>query len=165
MKAFKTDKKQQERIAAFFKEETSYFPDHVLLKAAGIFLMAVSYMLLIIPVLETEADDRRIIIFGALMFAVGVYTYASKYASYTEPLTKKVMKVAALTKYLPVKRMQLTIFRIKKIVRPCVISAATVIVIRCILSYSLHGSLSLWDVILPLLLMILWPVLTELARY
>ena len=159
------DKKQQERIAAFYKEETSYFPDHVLLKAGGIFLMAVSYMLLIIPALETEDDDRRIIIFGFLLFAMGVYTYASKYASYTEPLTKKVTRIAMLTKYLPVNRMQLTIFRIKKIAKPCVISAVLVIAIRCILSYTIHGSLSAWDVILPLLFMILWPVLTELTRY
>ncbi|MBR3524745.1 MAG: hypothetical protein IKO11_02765 [Lachnospiraceae bacterium] len=165
MNAFKADTKQQQMIKEFFREETSYCPTHVLAKAAGIILTSISFILLIIPVLEWEEDMRMIIVYGFTLFAMGIFIYASKYATLNETLTKRVVKISELTKYIPVSRMQLTIFRIRKILKPCAICTAAVIALRCILSYTLHGSLSVWDLVLPVVFMICWPVVNELTRY
>ncbi|MCR4947207.1 MAG: hypothetical protein K5929_09735 [Lachnospiraceae bacterium] len=165
MKAFKEDRKQQDRIAAFYKEETTYFPNHVLLNFVAIFLIVVSSMLNIIPCLEYEDGFIKVAIYGCILFAQGIFIYASKYATFTEPLTKKMTSIAKLTKYLPVNRMQLTIFRIKKILKPCLISTAIVVTIRLLISFGVHGSATVWDVLMPLGLMVVWPVLIELMRY
>ncbi|MCR4640962.1 MAG: hypothetical protein K5697_02890, partial [Lachnospiraceae bacterium] len=120
---------------------------------------------LIIPFLEWGADMQMIIVFGFVLFAMGIFIYASKYAVLNETLTKRVVKIPDLTRYLPVNRMQLTIFRIRMILKPCAICTALVIALRCILSYALHGSLSVWDFVFPLVFMICWPVVNELTRY
>ena len=165
MKAFKEDKKQQEKLEAFFREETTYFPDHVLLNFVAGFLTFVSFLLTVIPCLEYDDGYLKIAIYGCVLFAIGMFTYASKYASFTEPLTKKVMNIAELTKYLPVSRWQLTIFRIKKILKPCIITTVVVITIRLLISFGVHGTATVWDVLLPLLLMVVWPAFTELLRF
>ena len=115
MRAFKEDKIQQEKIAAFFKEETTYFPNHVLNKAVACILVSISSILLIIPFAEYENDMRMVIVCGFNLYAMGMFFYGAKYASYTEPLTKKVFSIFRLTRYLPVSRTQLIIFRIKKV--------------------------------------------------
>ncbi len=165
MKAFKEDKKQQERLAAFYKEETTYFPNHVLLNFVAGFLIVVSFLLSIIPCLEYDDGYLKVAFYGCLLFAMGIFTYASKYATFTEPLTKKVRNIVELTKYLPVNRMQLTIYRIKKILKPCLITTAFVVAFRLLISFGVHGSATVWDVLMPVLLMILWPVAVEFTRY
>ena len=67
MRAFKEDRSQQEKIAAFFKEETTYFPDHVLGKAAACILVGISSILLIIPFAEYENDMRMVIVNARLI--------------------------------------------------------------------------------------------------
>ena len=165
MKAFKTDEKQQERIEAFFKEETTFFPNHVMLKFMAGFLVAVSSLLNIIPILEYDDGDIRVSFIGCMLFVMGINFYASKYANFTEPLTKKVMSMAELTKYLPVNRMQLIIFRIKKILKPCVITTIIVIAFRLLISFGTHGTATVWDVLMPLGLMVVWPIVIELTRF
>ena len=164
MKAFKEDRSQQEKIAAFFKEETTYFPDHVLGKAAACILVGISSILLIIPFAEYENDMRMVIVCGFMLYAMGMFLYGTKYESYTEPLTKKVFRISGLTKYLPVSRTQLTIFRIKKILNPCVIVTAVVVGIRCLYSVAVSGGVSVWDFVLPAAFMIGLPVIVELTR-
>lgn len=165
MKAFKIDKTQQKKIAAFFKEETSYFPNHVLLKFVSILLTAISFLLLIIPRNAWEPDEKMVRVYGFLLFAMGIFTYASKYAAFTEPLTKKTVSISALTRYLPVNRMQLTLFRIGKILKPCLICTVVVICLRIPIAFASNAAFSVWDVLLPVLLMILWPVAVEFTRY
>ena len=121
-------------------------------------------MLNIIPCLEYDDGDMMVSLYGVLLFALGIYTYASKYAAFTEPLTKKVVSIAELTKYLPVNRMQLTIFRIKKIFKPCFITTVVVIAFRLLISFGTHGSAMLMDVLIPLGGMLVWPGLIELTR-
>ena len=165
MKVFKEDKKQQERIAAFYKEETTYFPNHVLLNFVAGFMTFVSFFINIIPCLDYGDGFIKVDIYACLLFSIGISTYASKYAAFTEPLTKKVRNIVDVTKYLPVNRMQLTIFRIKKILKPCLITTALVIAIRLLISFGIHGTATVWDVLMPFLLMIIWPILIELMRY
>ena len=165
MKVFKEDKKQQERIAAFYKEETTYFPNHVLLNFVAGFMTFVSFFINIIPCLEYDEGFVRVDIYACMLFAIGIFTYASKYATFTEPLTKKVRNIVEVTRYLPVNRMQLTIFRIKKILKPCLITTALVIAIRLLISFGIHGTATIWDVLIPLLLMVIWPVLVEFTRF
>ena len=117
MKVFKEDKKQQERLAAFYKEETTYFPNHVLLNFVAGFMTFVSFFINIIPCLDYGDGFIKVDIYACLLFSIGISTYASKYAAFTEPLTKKVRNIVDVTKYLPVNRMQLTIFRIKPLSR------------------------------------------------
>ncbi len=164
MKAFKIDMKQQKMINEFFKEETTYFPDHVLKKFAGILLSSISCLLLIVPV-NAWGDDRIVMLYGFMLFAMGIYAYASKYASFSEPLTKHLERISELTRYLPVNRIQLTVFRIRKILKPCVICAAAVIFFRLLFTAFPGVSLSVWDIVLPVLLMVVWPALIELTRY
>jgi len=164
MKAFKQDQKQQERIAAFYKEETTYFPNHVMLNFVAVFLIVVSSLLNIIPCLEYEDGFIKVAFFGFVLFTQGIFIYASKYATFTEPLTKKMRQISELTRYLPVNRMQLTIFRIKKILKPCLIATALVVTVRLLISFGVHGSATVWDVLMPFGLMVAWPVLIELTR-
>lgn len=164
MRAFKEDKIQQEKIAAFFKEETTYFPNHVLNKAAACILVSISSILLIIPFAEYENDMRMVIVNGFMLYAMGMFFYGAKYASYTEPLTKKVFSIFRLTRYLPVSRTQLIIFRIKKVLKPCLIVTAVVVGIRCLFSVAVSGGVSIWDFLLPAAFMIGLPVIVELTR-
>ncbi|MCR4585606.1 MAG: hypothetical protein K5686_07770 [Lachnospiraceae bacterium] len=165
MKAFKEDKKQQERLKKFYKEETTYFPNHVLLNFCAVFLTVISFLINIIPCLEYGDGYIKIALYGCLLYSIGISTYASKYAAFTEPLTKKLRNIVELTKYLPVNRMQLTIYRIKKILKPCLITTALVIALRLLISFGVHGTATVWDVLIPFGLMIVWPVLIELMRY
>ena len=164
MKVYKADEVQQEKIREFFKKETTYFPNQVMLKFVACILVFVSFFLNIIPCLEYEKDEYVVVIMGFMLFAFGIFEYASKYSVFAEPLTKKVVSITELTRYLPVNTAQFTIFRIKKILKPCIIAAVVVIAFRLLISFVAHGTASILDVLLPVGFMIVWPVLVELTR-
>ena len=164
MKVFKLDQKQQEKIEAFFKEEDTYFPDHVLSNTVAILLLIVATMITIMPCLSYEDGDMTISIYGFMMFALGIYLYSGKYVAFTEPLTRKVVSISDLTKYLPVNKKQFALFRIRKILKPCLIGTGITIVLRVIISLGFYGSIDILDFLLPFVLMIVWPVLIEYTR-
>lgn len=164
MRAFKADKKQQDRLEAFFAREGIFYPDHEIQDVIAILMIIVSLIINIMPCLAYDNGDMTVSLFGFMMFALGVYFYAAKYAFLTEPLTRRAINITELTKYLPINRMQLTVFRIRKICKPCYVATVIVIVIRLLISFGVYGSATILDVLSPLGLMIAWPILIELMR-
>ena len=164
MKVFKPDTEQQQILEDFFREETTYFPNHVLQKYVAYLLMSVAAMGMLIPYEELK-EDKGILGLMAVIFAYGTFFYGTMYAAYTESLLKKVVSVKELVKYLPVERMQITIFRIRKISKPCLIYTFAVIALKCAISYGAFGSISGMDILIPVAGMVVYPVVMELFRY
>ena len=164
MKVYKPDEKQQQILEEFFREETTYFPNHVLQKYIAYLLMSVGAMLMLIPYGEVK-EDKSILGIMAMLFALGSFFYATQYATYTETLLKKVVPVKELVKYLPVERMQITIFRIRKVLKPCLIYSLVVIALKCAIYCGGYGNLSGPDILIPVTGMVVYPVVVELLRY
>ncbi len=164
MKVFKPDEKQQQILEDFFREETTYFPNHVLLKFMAYFLMSIGSILMLIPYGEIR-EDKSILGITAVLFMMGTYFYATQYATYTETLQNKVVQVKELVKYLPVERMQITIFRIRKVLKPCLIYTFIVLALKCGIYYGAYGSIGAIDLLIPVLGMVVYPVVIELSRY
>jgi len=162
MKVFKEDPKQQEKLEEFYKNENIFFPDTVVLNFVAKLMITLAVLVNAGPWL---ASDRYLELTGCMFFGVGMSIYSSKYAAFTEGHDKKKTNFADLTRYLPVNRMQLTIFRIKKVLKPCLILTALVVTIRLMISFGIWGSATIWDVLIPIGGMIVLPVLCELPRY
>ncbi|MBR3516816.1 MAG: hypothetical protein IKO10_10925 [Lachnospiraceae bacterium] len=164
MKVFKPDEKQQQILEDFFLEETTYFPNHVLLKFLAYFLMSIGSILMLIPYGEIR-EDKSVLGITAMLFVMGTYFYATQYATYTETLWNKVVQVKELVKYLPVERMQITIFRIRKVLKPCLIYTFVVLALKCGIYYGAYGNIGAIDLLIPVLGMVVYPVVIELFRY
>lgn len=164
MKVFSIDVKQQEMLEEFFREESTYFPNHVMQKFVAYFLMSIGAVLMMIPYGEVR-EDKAILGITVMLYAMGSFFYATQYATYTETLLKKVVPVKELVRYLPVERMQITIFRIRKVLKPCLIYTVVVLALKCGISYAEYGNISGMDILIPVAGMVVYPVLVELLRY
>ena len=162
MKTFKADEKQQKILADFFKEETSYFPNHVLLTYLACLLVGIS-MILLTPPMAVWEGEKILSLYSIFLYCFGMSAYSARYASYSEPLMKKQVSVTSLLRYVPVEKDQLMIFRIRKILKPCVILTLIVLLFRIAVSLGVYGSISFWDIVFPPLAMILLPVFFELV--
>ncbi|MCR5252063.1 MAG: hypothetical protein K6E50_15820 [Lachnospiraceae bacterium] len=160
MRTFKLDEKQQKIIAEFFKEETTYFPNHVLMKFLACFLVSLS-MIMLIPPFAVWEGEKMLSVFGFYFFWIGIACYGTKYASYAEPLTKISVRITSLLRYVPVEKDQLMLFRLCKILKPCVILTPVVLMFRIAISLGVFGSVQVWDLVLPPLFMIVLPVVFE----
>lgn len=111
------DKKQQERLRQFFKEETTWFPEHVGNNLMAVIFSFLSVVMMAIPIQAWERDDFLMIIYGYGMEWIGVSFYVQKFINYTENRQWKYMY--GLLRYLPVSRRQLNIFIMKKVIKLC----------------------------------------------
>ena len=161
MKVFKIDERQQKKIEGFFKEELSYDQNAPILKYVACLLAGLAMMLLLVPFRAWEEDGACLSIIGYVIFAGGLSINNSKYKTRAINNTNKYVSFMDITRFLPVDPVQLIIFRIRKIFKPCAICMLISMVFRCLVSYAAYGMLSPWDFILPLGSILVIPLLTE----
>ena len=158
MKVFKVDNRQQKMIEAFFKEELSNDQNApMFLYAAGI-LVFVSMILLLVPFRAWEDDGGYLAVMGYFIFAGGLGINTAKYKTRNVNNTNQYVSFSSIMRYLPVEPFQLVIFRIRKNIKPCVICMSISLVFRCLISYAAYGTLSIWDMVLPVAGMLIIPV-------
>ena len=162
MKRLQIDEKQQKQIEAFFKEETTYFPDHMMNDYAYYILAACS-LLLLLPPLRVWEGDKYLSIMGPYLYVMGVALSTVRYSRFKEKLSGKILSVSQLLCYLPVERTQLVLFRIRRVLKRCVPYTAVVLLIRCGISLGVYRTLSVWDFV-QLGGMLLLSVLVEVTR-
>ena len=159
MKAFKIDDRQQKMIEAFFKDELSRDQNAPLLKYVCCLFVGISMFLILVPFLTWENDGTYLSVFGFIIFAGGLSINTSKYKTRAVSDTNRYIRFSAVLQYLPVDMLQLVIFRIRKSIKPCVICMSISIVFRCLVSYGAYGIISVWDIVLPLIAMIITPII------
>lgn len=164
MKRLQIDEKQQKQIEAFFKEETTYFPDHVMSGYCYCYyIMLVCSCPLLLPPLRVWGGEKLLAVFGPYLYVFGLSLSMVRYSKFSEKLSGKVVTIAQLMRYLPVERMQLTLFRIRKVLKRSVPYTVVLLLIRCGISLGVYRMVSGWD-LLHLGSLIILPVLVELTR-
>ena len=161
---FKTDEKQQELLEKFFAEENTWFPDNVLHPVlAGIFFF-IAVVQLLFPYLSLEGDTS-IISFHFLTYTWGCYFLILKYTTYTELKDgrKKTKRVYDLLRFFPIDTIQLSVFCFRKLIKPCLYMTIPVVAFRNVVSYAVYGRLSVWDLVIPVGICLLWPILLEVS--
>ena len=154
---FKIDWDQQGILDKFFKEEISWFANNVLDKFIAAFFIGVSLILLCFPYEALKGESKSVIITMNSFYLYGIFFIQNKYATYTE--TGKTRKtIYELVKYLPVTKVQLCFFRIRKIFKVCLGVTLFVVAVKVVTSMALYGSFSVFDVIIPVLMQLILPI-------
>ena len=166
MKVFKIDKKQQRMIEEFFKEELALNQNAQVLKIMAGLIMGISMILLLAPFRAWESDGINCLsVMGFVMFAGGLSINSSKYRARNTDTSDGHVSYRMILRYIPVDVWQLVLFRLRRIIKPCVITMAVAIMFRCAVSYASYGALSVWDIVLPLGGLIIIPIASELMYY
>lgn len=111
------DRKQQEQLRRFFKEETTWFPEHVGNYLLAAIFLFISVVMMAIPIQAWERDDFFTVIWVYGMEWIGVAFYVQNFTNYAEK--RQIKSMYELLRYLPVSRRQLHIFIMRKAVKLC----------------------------------------------
>lgn len=151
------DRRQQELLEKFYKEETTYFPNHVLCQFFSIFFVILSVIPNIMPLRESEGGFV-ITYYGYAIFAFSISFRLWRYKFYVE--TDNVRRsISRLLKYAPVERRQLALFSLRKIWKLCLVYTVVIIAARCGICHLTHQVMSVWDVAEPVLFSFVIPLL------
>ena len=155
----KIDYDQQDKLEAFFKEQETWFPNYVLNKFLGIFFIGMSLILILFPYYSFEGDKSFIkcLVMMYAMYNYGIYFLVAKYTTYVEQ-GKNRRSIMELVKYLPVEKIQLTYFKGRKIFKPCIFLTAAIVCLHIIISFGCYGTVSVWDILLPVVFCFLFPM-------
>ena len=131
------DRKQQLLLEQFYKEFTTWCPEHVGYHYAGIFMLGLAMIMYCMPAQLLEGDYSILLHFlGMELLGMGIYL--QKYTVYMEK--GKTRSLDEVLRYLPVSRRQRLFFRFKKLFRIC--AWMTGIALFCQITFSvsfLHG--------------------------
>jgi hypothetical protein len=156
----KFDQRQQTVLERFFKEETTWFPEHVTANFVMCLMVGISMILLVFP---TRAMDGRddimcMVLVPLMIYNLGVQIFVSKFEGYRDE-TNQGRSMFELLRYLPVQREQLCLFCVRKMWRICLPLTLVTIVLRNVFSIRFYHTMSLYDFIIPLVGMLLAPLL------
>jgi hypothetical protein len=157
----KFDQRQQAALERFFKEETTWFPEHVTANFVMYILVGISLILLVFPTraMDGRDDFMSMVVFPLMIYNLGVQVFASKFEGYKDE-TNQRRSMLELLKYLPVQREQLCLFCIRKMWRICLPLTLVAIVLRSVFSIGFYHRMSLLDFIIPLAGTLLAPILS-----
>lgn len=110
----KIDKKQQKMLADFFKEETTWFPEHVAANLVAVIMIGIPQILYFIPYYEWK-DSWEVFIYMIVIEMWGYMMYLTKFNSFKDDTKKKYVKMEKLMAYLPVSGEQMCLFQMRKI--------------------------------------------------
>lgn len=154
----RTDLKQQELLQRFFKEETTWCPEHVGYQAAAVILIGISMILDIMPYQVWDfPEDSLVYSMWIMLYLMGVTFYMQRYSNYTE--VGKTKAVYDILRYLPVSHRQFQIYIMKKIIKLC--GWLTVIAVCCqtVFAIAFMHNFSAGNVLLPIAVNFILPVL------
>lgn len=154
----KTDQRQQELLRKFYREETTWCPEHVGYQLAAGIMIGISMIVGVWPYQVWELPQNPSIGFmWNMLYLMGVIFYMQKYTNYTEG--KKTKSVYDVLRYLPVSHRQLQIFIMKKIIRLCGRLTAVTICCQTVFAVAFMHTFSIMNIILPVGVDLLLPVL------
>jgi hypothetical protein len=151
----KYDGRQQAALERFFKEETTWFPEHVGANLVMCILVGVSMILLFFPTfgLDGREDIVPMVLVPIMLYNWGLVAYGSKFTGAGQ------MRLWELLRYLPVTRAQLALFKMRKEWRICLPLTAVILMFRNLFSIAFYHGLSVYDFLIPLAGMLLLPML------
>lgn len=157
-KIMRADQKQQELLQQFFKEETTWCPEHVGYHIAAVIVIGISIIPCIMPYQVWDFPENSPVCFSCIMlYLLGVTYYMQKYNNYKEGTKTKA--VFDILRYLPVSRRQFQIYTMKKIVKLC--GRVTVIVMCCqtVFAIAFMHTFSIGNILFPFAVNFIFPVL------
>lgn len=154
----KADRKQQELLQQFFKEETTWCPEHVGYHIAAVILISISMILCIMPYQAWDLPKDSSVCFSwTMLYLMGVTFYMQKYNNYKEGTKTKA--VYDLLRYLPVSHRQFQIYTMKKIVKLCSLATAIAVCCQTVFALAFMHTISIGNILLPLAVNFILPVL------
>lgn len=154
----KEDLKQQEVLQRFFKEETTWCPEHVGYQAVAVILIGISMILGIMPYqVWVFPEDSVVCYVWIMLYLMGVTFYMQKYSNYTEG--RKTKAVYDILRYLPVSHRQFQIYILKKIIKLCSCVTAAAVCCQTVFATAFMHTFSAGNVLLPIAVTFLLPVL------
>lgn len=149
VKMWKTDFKQQELIEKFYKEETTWCPEHVGYQLLAALFIGISILLGAVPYqVWNFPEDYSVCLIWIMLYTLGVVYYMQKYTNYTEG--RKIRSVYNVLRYLPVSAGQLQIYIMKKIVRLCAILTVFIVCCQTGIAVTFMHAFSIGNIFLPL---------------
>jgi hypothetical protein len=151
----KYDGRQQAALERFFKDETTWFPEHVGANLVMCILVGVSMILLFFPVraLDGREDIVPMVVVPIMLYNWGLVAYGLKFTGAGQ------VRLWELFRYLPVSRAQLALFKMRKVWRICLPLTAVILVFRNLFSTVFCQGLSVYDFLIPIAGMLLLPML------
>ena len=161
------DHAQQKALERFFKEETTWFANHVLYRFLAILLIGISLIMLCFPYLSwAEETDKSLGI--ALLWVYMLYLYGTVYLAYPYSVYKEQTgmprTIYELVRYLPVSIAQICIFKSRKVMKPCLWITLFTIAVRVSFSIGCYHRFSFMDVLLPAVFLFGVPVLLSVTE-
>ncbi len=153
------DEKQQKKLEAFFKEETTWCPEHVLSNFLAAFFLVLFTVFCVMPyqTWDFSSDDRALLFGMAYCGVLGFSFYLQKYNTFSMVGNYR-RRVDELLQYLPVSNRQLHIFRLKKMIRLCIRLAGVTIGCQTLFTLAFMHTYSVINLLWPLLLVFIVPV-------
>lgn len=157
-KIMKADQKQQELLQQFFKEETTWCPEHVGYHLAAVILIGISMILCMMPYQIWDfPEDSQVCFIWIMLYLMGVTYYMQKYNNYKEGTKTKA--VYDILRYLPVSRRQFQIYTMNKIVKLCGRVTVAVVCCQTVFALAFMHTFSIGNILLPLAINFILPVL------
>lgn len=154
----KEDLKQQELLRRFFKEETTWCPEHVGYQAVAVILIGISMILCVMPYQTWDfPEDSAVYSVWIMLYMMGVTYYMQKYNNYAEG--RKTKAVYDILRYLPVSHRQFQIYIMKKIIKLCGCVTVAAVCCQTVFAIAFMHTFSAGNVLLPIAVTFLLPVL------
>ena len=152
---FHTEEIQQQRIEAFFKEETTWCPEHVLSNFLAGFFLILCIIFQMIPYQSWDmSEDKSTFFVMSFLGILGAYFYIQKYSIFNE--NGKQRNIGELLRYLPVSYKQLYYFRLKKIIRLCIKLTVVGMFFQTMFALSFMHGFSAMNLLWPLSYRLFW---------
>lgn len=156
----KTDKSMQEKIELFYKEETTWFPDHVGFTFCGLMILGITLIWwgLAGPAADGESGEWKVAVSMGAMDGLGFSMLRQRYLFYKEGKNNCILE---LLRYVPVSKEQLLIFVWKKQLFHMRWMFFTALMVQLFFGIVVFRELSIWNFFMPLLGCVILPVFWE----
>ncbi len=134
-------------LQQFFKEETTWFPDHVGYNLMAAIFIFVSMVMSVFPMQVWQWEDVAIVCYGYAMGWMGVSFYLQRFTNYREGGQSR--SIYGLLRYLPVSGRQLQIFVMKKAAKMCLWLTGITGFCRSVYSIVFLHTWYIGDILLP----------------
>lgn len=155
------DEKQQQAFDLFFKEETTWFPEYVVMKFISLLLAGISFILIIFPYASQKGESLYTILLPYIIYAIGIFCYQSRFSTYygKKEIGSEAKSLSGILRYLPVNREQLFLFKLRKAGRLCLILTLLAMLLKTIFSIAFYHTFSIYDMLFPICFNLLLPVI------
>jgi hypothetical protein len=147
--------KQQDILERFFKEETTWFPDHFGLAMAGYLVLGIAVLGLMFPFQVWEQEKTYLFFFYFEL--IGLYLLMQRY--YVIRQDGKQTALAEVIRFLPVERKELAYYRLKKLLKICMRITGITMLCQVFFAAVIMHVFSPVNILVPLTLCFIAPML------